>query len=173
MKRVGELVGVDANERGGDAVDGQIELVGCNATHLTGEAPLYELEQRADEGSVPTDAVLEESRLRLVHAHGGAALERGVVEGGVNSLLIEDMAALVEHGVHVGHEVVPLNVGGNHGIVARHRIREGGLGRAEVVRVLVDAHKLNDIARQLPLSAHVKATFHARVRERLSAFRDG
>ena len=173
MEWVGELVGVHADERGCHAVDGAIELVWRDPTELAGEAVLYEREQHGNEGTVTAHVVLKEARLRLVHAHGGAASERGAVEVGIHALLIEIVAHFVHHARDAAHEVVRIDVVCRDHIVAGHGLREGVLGRGEVVGAFVDALQACDVLCELPLARLVEVALYAGTAEGAAAHGDG
>ena len=98
------------DEAGLRAVFGHVELVGRHAAKLSGEVLGEKSCQRFGEGLAPAHVVLEEARLRLVHARAGAALERGEAVGRVDALLVHGMPALVEHAEDIREHVVRVDV---------------------------------------------------------------
>ena len=96
-----------------------------------------------------------------MHARGGAATKRRVVVGGVNVELVQVVAALVQHGEHVGRDVVRVHVRSGDGVVDAQGVREGVLRRREPVGVQVDALQDGDVAREHPLAALVEAAVNA------------
>ena len=113
VQRIGQLVGVAANEAGLGAVLGQVELARRDVAQLSREALAHDLEQRARKGLGASHDVLEEARLRFVHAHRRAALKRGHCVRHVDALLVEGVATLVQHAKDVGQHVFAVDVAGD------------------------------------------------------------
>ena len=117
VDRVAELVGLGAHGRSLGTVGRKMELVGRHTAELTLEVIGHDPDQWTCEGAGASYVVLEEARLALVHARGGAALERAVVVVGVDAQLVEGVAPLVQHREHVRDDVLGVDVGGDDAVV--------------------------------------------------------
>ena len=163
MQRVGELVRFGADEAGLRAVLGEVELTRGHARESSREVLHQRGVQRLREGLGATHEVLEEARLRLVHAHRGAALEGGQPIDGVHVLLVEGVPALVQHREDVGEDVVLVGVARDDHKARGGAARERVLGAPEPERLRVQAFDVNEVARERPLALHVVVALHVGV----------
>ena len=103
---VGDLVGLDADQRRLDEVGRAHERVERDVAQLLGERVLDLGQVALPERARAADHVLPEARLRLVQAErGGGAAERAL-DLARQALLVEAVAGLVQHREEAGEEVV-------------------------------------------------------------------
>ena len=93
---VGHLVGVGADQRPLDLVDGAVEGLQRHALELAGEGIAQLRIEMLPEAAAAADHVLPKPRLALVHAGGGARAQRRAIQIGADALLVERMARLVQ-----------------------------------------------------------------------------
>ena len=93
---VGHLVGVGADQRAFDPVDGAIEGLRRDGAERIGEGVLQHRIKMLPEATTAPDHVFPQPRLALVHACRRPVAQRSAVERGGDALLVERMAGLVD-----------------------------------------------------------------------------
>ena len=127
VQAVGQLVGLGPHQTGLGLVHGPVEHLLGDPCQLLWEVGGDIGEDGVDKGTTAADDILVEAALALMDAHGYAAGEHGVEVAGVSAQLIEGVAPLVNDGVHGGHQIVFVVVGGDAHIVAAEIVGEGVL----------------------------------------------
>ena len=145
MQRIGELVGLGADQRRLRDVHGAVERVLVDVAVDLGCVAAQHLEQRSHKGAAATHGVLEKAALALVDAHGGAALQAGMRIGGIDAQLVHGVSRLVDDAVDVGDAIVLVDVCRDarvtHGKALAKRVL--GKGKRGVVQVQADElHKV-------------------------------
>ncbi len=74
-----------------------------------------------------------------MHAARRAAFQGRVVVCRVDTLLVEHMSALMQHGVDVAQDVILMHMSGDDAVVGRESVRKRVLGVREEKRCRVDA----------------------------------
>ena len=161
VERVGELVGLGADEARLGAVHGEVELVGAHPIEAAREMLAQRGEQHRREGLAAADVVLEEAALTLVDTARDAAVQHGVVVGRVDVLLVHGVAALVQHRVDVADDVVLVDVRGDVGVAAADGVGEGVLGLGQGERVHVQALDHHELAGERHLGVVVEMPLDA------------
>ena len=140
MQRIGELVGLGADQRRLRDVHGAVERVFVHAAIDLGRVAAQYLEQRPHKGAAAAHGVLEESALALVDAHRGAALQARARIGGVHAQLVHGVSRLVDDAVDIGDTIVLVDVRRDarvtHGKTLAKRVL--GKGKRDVVQVQAD-----------------------------------
>src|SRR5689334_15195665 len=95
MHAVGDLVGLDANQRRVDAVDPGEEAVELDAAQLLWERRLRARVEELPERGAPPDEVLPHPALRLVDAERARAADRQALEMAWQLMRVETVAVLV------------------------------------------------------------------------------
>ena len=93
---VGHLVGFGADEGALHLVDGPVEGVEGDAAQLLGKGSLEARIVEPPEGEAAAHEVLPQARRALVHPGRGAFRQEGALQGGIDALLVEGVASLVE-----------------------------------------------------------------------------
>ena len=145
MQRVGELVGLGADQRRLRDVHGVVEHVLVHVAVDLGRVTAQHLEQRTHKGTAATHGVLKETALALVDAHGGAALQARARVSGVHAQLVHGVAGLVDDAVDVGDAIVLIDVRGDARVAHREALTKRMLGKGERGVVQVQAHKLHQV----------------------------
>ena len=145
MQRIGELVGLGADQRRLRDVHGVVERVLVDVAVDLGCVAAQHLEQRSHKGAAATHGVLEEAALALVDAHGGATLKTGARIGRIDAQLVHGVSRLVDDAVDVGGAIVLVDVCRDarvtHGKALAKRVL--GKGKRGVVQVQADElHKV-------------------------------
>ena len=145
VQRIGELVGLGADQRRLRDVHGVVERVLVDVAVDLGCVAAQHLEQRSHKGAAATHGVLEKAALALVDAHGGAALKTGTRIGGIDAQLVHGVSRLVDDAVDVGDAIVLVDVCRDarvtHGKALAKRVL--GKGKRGVVQVQADElHKV-------------------------------
>ena len=151
MQAVGQLVGLGPHQTGLGLVHGPVEHLLGDPCQLLREVGGDIGEDGVDKGTAAADDILVEAALALVDAHGYAAGEHGVVVAGVSAQLIEGVAPLVNDGVHGGHQIVFVVVGGDAHIVAAEVVGEGVLRLGNGAVGPINAHNLHQVVAEMPL----------------------
>ena len=140
MQRIGELVGLGADQRRLRDVHGVVERVLVDVAVDLGCVAAQHLEQRPHKGTAAAHGVLKEAALALVDAHGGAALQAGARIGGIDAQLVHGVPRLVDDAVDVGDAIVLVDVCRDarvtHGKALAKRVL--GKGKRGVVQVQAD-----------------------------------
>ena len=98
MEVVGDLIGLDADERGRDAVDGADDLFRrklLERREVMAGARMPVLPER----NAAAHMVLPEARLRFVNAHRAGAPQRRAMMLNLQALIVESMTSFVQHSV--------------------------------------------------------------------------
>ena len=98
----------------------------------------------------------KEPGLRLVHAHRSAGAQRGKAVFPVNSLLVEGVTVLMQHGIDIGENVILVSVAGNHDKANTRATSVRVLSFAKPVSVLVKTLKLYQVFCKVPLTIDIK-----------------
>ena len=151
VQAVGQLVGLGPHQAGLGLVHGPVEHLLGDPCQLLREVGGDIGEDGVDKGTAAADDILVEAALALVDAHGYAAGEHGVVVAGVSAQLIEGVAPLVNDGVHGGHQIVFVVVGGDAHIVAAEVVGEGVLRLGNGAVGPINAHNLHQVVTEMPL----------------------
>ena len=140
VQRIGELVGLGADQRRLRDVHGVVERVLVDVAVDLGRMAAQYLEQRSHKGTAAAHGVLKEAALALVDAHGGAALQAGARIGGIDAQLVHGVPRLVDDAVDVGDAIVLVDVCRDarvtHGKALAKRVL--GKGKRGVVQVQAD-----------------------------------
>ena len=145
MQRIGELVGLGADQRRLRDVHGAVERVLVDVAVDLGCVAAQHLEQRSHKGAAATHGVLEEAALALVDAHGGATLKTGARIGRIDAQLIHGVSRLVDDAVDVGDAVVFVDVRGDARVAHREALAKRVLGKGKRGVVQVHADKLHQV----------------------------
>ena len=145
MQRVGELVGLGADQRRLRDVHGAVERVLVHAAVNLGRVTAQHLEQRSHKGATATHGVLKEAALALVDTHGGAALQAGARVSGVHAQLVHGVSRLVDDAVDVGDAIVFVDVCGNARVTHREALAKRVLGKGKRGVVQVQADELHKV----------------------------
>ena len=145
VQRIGELVGLGADQRRLCDVHGVVERILVHAAIDLGRVTAQHLEQRAHKGAAAAHGVLEEAALALVDAHGGATFKAGARISRIDAQLVHGVSRLVDDAVDVGDAVVLVDVRRDarvaHGKALAKRVL--GKGKRGVVQVQADElHKV-------------------------------
>src|SRR5262249_60780538 len=129
---VGDLVGVSADERALDLVDGAIESVERHIAELFGELVLQRRIVVFPEWTAARDHVLPEPRLALMHARRHAMAERRAIERLAHALLVHGMAGFMQPPEQRIADVIVAHAGGDAYVTGREpgAERRQGLGWA-------------------------------------------
>ena len=103
---IGDLVGLDADQRRLDQVGGAHELIERDVVQLHGERLPDLVQMPLPERPRAADHVLPEARLRLVEAERRDVAAERALDGARQALLVETVAGLVQDGEEAGEEVV-------------------------------------------------------------------
>ena len=145
VQRVGELVGLGADQRRLRNVHGAVERVLVHVAVDLGRVAAQHLEQRAHKGAAAAHGVLKETALALVDAHGGTALQARARIGGIHAQLVHGVAGLVDDAEDVGDAIVLVDVRGDARVAHRETLAKRMLGKGERGVVQVQAHKLHQV----------------------------
>ena len=151
MQVVGHLVGVGADQRGLDLVDGPVKGVERHAAQLPGKGLLQAGVEKGPEAAAAPDEVLPQARLALVHAGGGAAAQGRALQIQAHPLLVHSVARLVHGGKEGVAEEILLDAGGDAHVVDGKAGGEG-VGRLVLAAALEIVAKAPDhVQAELPL----------------------
>ena len=173
MERVRELVGFGADERRCGDVDRTVQLILAHAAIDLGYMLAQQGEQRRHKRTAAARSVLEEAALALVNAKRGTALQARVRVRGVDAQLIGRVPRFVDDGVHVGEQVVLVNVGGYAGVAHGEALREGVFGEGEAGVREIEAHELHEVEGHRALDGVGDVCGEERRVGLLAAFADG
>ena len=154
MQAVGQLVGLGADEAGLGLVDRPVELLGAHAAQLLREELLHRGVDGLDEAPGAAHQIFIEAGLALVHAHGDAACQAGILQVVPDAQLIQGMAALVQDRVHGGRHIAGVVVRGNADVLVVEFQRERMLRLAQAAVAPVQPHDLHQIIRKGFLLVH-------------------
>ena len=154
---IGQLVGLGADQGGLGLVHRRVEHLGGHALQLLREQLLHHRQRRLAEGQAAADQVLIEAALTLVQAHGGAGVQARELQFIPCPQLVQGMAALVDHAVHAGEQIVLIVVGGDAHIPLVEAGGEGMLRLGDGAAAAVDAHHGHQPVGQLPLDVYREA----------------
>ena len=151
MQVVGRLVGLDADQRRLDPVDGAVPVLERGARERLRERRLQLRVEVAPERQAAADHVLPHPALRLVQAERGAARERRALELARDAVLVEPVAGLV-HRPEQAVEVVVEVARRQADVGDRDRGRERVDGRVEPPLGRVEAEALDHLQLELLLA---------------------
>ena len=149
MQRVGDLVGVDADQPGRDAVDAAVPGLEVDPLELR-EEPLQLGVAAAPERERAADEVLPGAALRLAETERGVPVQRRAAQRGVDALVGQPVARLV-HRRPERAQVRRLVPRRHPDVRARERGRERVDGRVEPVRAFLEAEVAQDPGQELLL----------------------
>ena len=145
MQRIGELVGLGADQRRLHDVHGAVERVLVDVAVDLGRVAAQHLEQRAHKGAAAAHGVFEKAALALVDAHGGSTLKTGARIGGIDAQLVHGVACLVDDAVDVGDAIVLVDVRRDARVTHGKALAKRVLGKGERGVVQVQADKLHQV----------------------------
>ena len=145
MQRIGELVGLGADQRRLRDVHGAVERVLADVAVDLGCVAAQHLEQRSHKGAAATHGVLEEAALALVDAHGGATLKTGARIGRIDAQLVHGVSRLVDDAVDVGDAIVLVDVCRDARVTHGKALAKRVLGKGKRGVVQVQADKLHKV----------------------------
>ena len=158
MQRIGELVRFGTNKTWLYLVSCREELEGSDAIQLARKMLAHKLNKRLSKCFRKANVVLKEPGLRLVHAHRSAGAQRGKAVLPVNSLLVEGVTVLMQHGIDIGENVILVSVAGNHNKADTRATGVRVLSFAKPISVLVKTLELYQVFCKIPLTVNVKLT---------------
>ena len=165
MQRIRELVCLGADEAWLYFVSCREELEGSNAIQLAWEVFAHKLNKRLGKCFRKANVVLKEPRLRLVHTHRSTSAQRSKAILPVDSLLVEGVTVLMQHGIDIGENVILVSVAGNHNKADTRATGVRVLSFAKPISVLVKTLELHQVFCKIPLTVDIKLTL-----KRLSAW---
>src|SRR2546423_2963477 len=152
---VGDLVRVDADQRGLNLVHGPVEGLLVDRPELRAERLLQARVEPPPERPAAADEVLPGAALRLVHRERHAAAERRASEGAIDSPLVHPVAELVHRREERGE--IAGTGGGRQADVARTRRRHERMRRlVEPPLVVRVAEGADDLDPQLALRCRIE-----------------
>ena len=166
MERIGDLVGIDADQAGGYPVDATEEVFELDPLELR-EEPLQLGVAAAPERKRATDEVLPRAALRLAEPERRIPVERRAAERRIDALVCESMPCLV-HRRPERAQVVRLVPRRHPDVRPRERGRERVHCRVEPVRALLETEVAQDPRQELLLRRDRKVALEERVVRRLA-----
>src|SRR5581483_6710128 len=158
---VGDLVGLDADERGLRLVDRRVELLDVDVAEVR-EALLEPWIEAAPERQAAADEVLPEPALRLVHAEARRLPHRQMRPLARQLVLVEAVAVLV-HRREERLQVVAVVVRRDADVVDARTGRERMLGRIDAPRLRAVAEEVDDLVVERDLLVDVEVAGEERV----------
>ena len=145
VQRIGELVGLGADQRRLRDVHGVVERVLVDVAVDLGRVAAQHLEQRSHKGTAAAHGVLKEAALALVDAHGSAALQAGARIGRIDAQLVHGVSRLVDDAVDVRDTVVLVDVRRDARVAHGKALAKRVLGKGKCGVVQVQADELHEV----------------------------
>ena len=136
VQMIGDLVGRDPDHAGPHDIDVAVEALGIEPPHRVGEQFLQAREHIVPERAAAADMVLPQPRLGFLQSHARGFGEQRVAIVGIEALIVEAVAALVQRRQHRRRQVGLVDADGEANVVGagKERERDGSSGRAARAR---------------------------------------
>ena len=155
---VGDLVGLDANERRRHGHQGPLHLVGSRAGERSGKSIAGYGEAPLPESGRPAHKILPQARLRFVDAERRRLAGRQPVPVARQALLVQPMPRFVEHAIERRRKKVLVPPRGDPAIVGAHRRAEGMRRGVEAAALEIEADALGHPPHEQALIGHRTCT---------------